>query len=520
MDRLKVLFFRIGEPTSKRNISILSSIMVLFVFVLAVSYGYFDFLLLPPKGLHFIRQTDSLSFSSTFFHHHNAFIHPQIYNLTSTNGNAACEFPILYYLQAQLYKIFGENYWIARGSSLLIVVTGYVLLFKSLIKDSQSWLISIITIIASTSSAVILFYSINFLPDSAAFGFCLIGISFMIQGKNFPSKKYFYLAFLFFMCSGLIKITYLIYPIAYTVNEIIQHKLKLKTESKSSSPVMLTVALAASCLLLVSIWFLYANGYNKENGSNYFMMQSSPYWQLNLTEKSAVWDHIRNYWNVYFYYPTVQHLFLIVSLLALTASILKKSKINFLIVLLICGNTSYFLLFFQKFKDHDYYILTVMPTLLLIFYYAQLEIKNWKTYKVIGPLLILSSLTISLLSLNYGLKKCNQRFHATDLSNLEAPTNLFNGEVVKKLQQIISESESVLVIGDLTPNATLFYLKRNGYSTSNNPHFQLMPQPKACANFILLLPGNSISEDIKNECHPQLLNSFDGIEIYSVHYDG
>ncbi len=517
MHKLKNLFFKIEEPISIRTSWILSSITLLVLVIIAASYSYFDFLSLPPKGFHFIRQTDSLSFSSTYFHYHNGLFNPQIYNLTSTNGNAACEFPFLYYLQARLYSLFGENYWIARGSSLLVVMIGYFMVFRSLIKDSQSWLISIGTVLASLSSTIILFYSINFLPDAAAFGFCLMGIAFMMKSKYAPSKKHLYLAFLFFAFGALIKVTYLIYPIAFTLNEIIRYKLGQKNEMKPQGTLIVVLTLAISCLLVVSIWILYANQYNKENGSNYFMMQSSPYWKLTAPEISSVWDHLLHYWRVSFYYLTTQHLFFYTGLFALIAAIIKKSGINFLLVLLICGSLSYFLLFFEKFRDHDYYILTIMPTFMLAFYYAQLEVIRWKVHKAIGPIMLLASISISLLSFNYGMKKCSERFNAADPSGQEAPTKLLNKDAVKKVQQIIPENKNVTVIGDLTPNASLYYLKRQGFSISNNSDFQLLPHPEFCANFIILLPGNIISEEIKLKCQPELLTSIEGIEIYSTH---
>ncbi len=45
-----------------------------------------------PQGIHFIRQTDSLSFLSNYYHFAAGFFEPQVFNLSSTDGKAANEF--------------------------------------------------------------------------------------------------------------------------------------------------------------------------------------------------------------------------------------------------------------------------------------------------------------------------------------------------------------------------------------------------------------------------------------------
>ncbi len=62
-----------------------------------------------------------------------------MFNLSSTDGKAANEFPIVYYFVSLIYSIFGEHEFILRMVNLLISFVGFIALFKLvylIIRDS------------------------------------------------------------------------------------------------------------------------------------------------------------------------------------------------------------------------------------------------------------------------------------------------------------------------------------------------------------------------------------------------
>ena len=110
--------------------------VILFCLLLGSLYFilYFHHILfLRPQGIHFIRQTDGLSFVSNYYKNGFHFFEPQVFNLQSTDGKAASEFPILYYLTALSYLLFGEHEFMLRLLTLSIVSFGFFFLFKLLI---------------------------------------------------------------------------------------------------------------------------------------------------------------------------------------------------------------------------------------------------------------------------------------------------------------------------------------------------------------------------------------------------
>jgi len=75
----------------------------LFVITIIAIFFFLEFekvFFLGPRGIHFMRQTDSLSFVSQYFNEGFNFFNPKLFNLKNIEGRAACEFPIIYYLTA------------------------------------------------------------------------------------------------------------------------------------------------------------------------------------------------------------------------------------------------------------------------------------------------------------------------------------------------------------------------------------------------------------------------------------
>ena len=109
----------------------LQIIFFLGIFILLFLFLDFDAIISKgPFGVHFMRQTDSLSFSSNYFNNGFRFFKPQLYNLSNFDGRAACEFPITYYLTALLYTLFGKQFFIQRFVHLLIAYIGVFYIFK------------------------------------------------------------------------------------------------------------------------------------------------------------------------------------------------------------------------------------------------------------------------------------------------------------------------------------------------------------------------------------------------------
>ena len=205
--------------------------LLLFYFLLA---GTFWQLFEMPQGIHFIRQTDSLSFLSNYYHFGAGFFEPQVFNLSSTDGKAANEFPIIYYFIYLIYNVFGEHEFLLRTTNLLISFVGFIALFKLIfliIKDNFYTYFFTFLLLSST---VVLYYANNFLPDPASLSFSILGwYLFLLVVLERKNKRLILLSFLFFTLASLLKITYFIHPISALFALLISRFISKNKDRKS-----------------------------------------------------------------------------------------------------------------------------------------------------------------------------------------------------------------------------------------------------------------------------------------------
>ncbi len=167
------------------QLSFIISLIGLFFF-----FNFQFYLFLQPQGIHFIRQTDSLSFASNYYHNGFDFFHPSLFNLMSSEGKAACEFPLIYYFVSLLYCIFGEKDYLLKIVNLLIFSIGIFHVFKLTFLLLKDCFYAFIVPLFLFSSVSLIYYSFNFLPDIAALGLTFSGWYFYFKFKEHTKCNY------------------------------------------------------------------------------------------------------------------------------------------------------------------------------------------------------------------------------------------------------------------------------------------------------------------------------------------
>ncbi len=439
------------------------ALLLLLYFIL----DYHNILFLRPQGIHFIRQTDGLSFVANYYKNGFHFFEPQMFNLQSTDGKAACEFPMLYYLTALLYVVFGEHEFILRLITLSIVSIGFCYLFKLLCLLLQDFVYALTFTFLFISSTILLYYTNNFIPDASAFGFTLIGWYFFFAGlKNKEKKKYFLLCFVFFLLASLLKVTYFINPLSAILSLFV-----IDLYSGSSTKNLFkknTLPLSAFILsfLLTLSWNSYMLHYNSVNHDTYFFTHVLPIWSMDNNEIAIVWDHICNYWYSNYYYQSTLHVFLVLVIAGFL--LIKKSDKQILIpsFILLLGSLCYFLLFFGPFKYHDYYFIALIPAIILVITNAFVAAKNkfpkWINHSVSKTLLIL----LCCLSLYYAKKRVHQRYD--DTKDLYASIGFKFADTREYLDSLsISENAKIIIVTDNSTNGGLYFINRSGWSVGD-----------------------------------------------------
>ncbi len=494
----------------------------LFFALLILLYFYFDFykvLFLKPQGIHFMRQTDSLSFAANYYNNGFHFFQTKVFNQQSLNGNAACEFPIIYYLAALLRLIYNNDVFILRLITLLISSTGFLYLFKLLKAFFKSEYFAYTFTFLFISSTVLLNYSINFLPDPSSLGLIFIGWFYFYNFINQRDKsKNGIIAFVFFTIASLLKVTFFIHPLSAFLTVICLDVLAKKSFKIIVKENINTISIMFFSLLIIISWNLYMIDYNIKNQVKSFLFEPLPIWNLSKKEIFKVWDYMSNYWFTKYYFQTTFHLFFLVTILGIL--FIKKGEKVILIpaVFVFSGTLAFFTLFYSQFKEHDYYFITLIPAIVFIVSSSFVSLKN-KFPNLINHFSIKLILAlICLLSLNYANKKLAERFSIKNdlyavigdkLSNSESFINTLN----------ISKKAKFIIVPDLTPNGGLYFINHSGWNIQDSSSVSILKYKKYIrkgADYVILTDSNYITNLNFNFKSLQFVGEDNGLKIFKI----
>ena len=307
-----------------KNVKIACIASVIFI-LLFFFLGYDSIFFRGPFGIHFMRQTDSLSFVSQYFNNGFVFFEPQLFNLKNIDGRAACEFPVLYYFTSLLYLIVGKKVFLLKVIHLLISFTGIFYVYRLSFLILRDYIYAILVALFLCTSTVFNFYAFNYLPDSGALGFILIAWYYVFKYQQSGNKSAIIKAFVLFTLGSLIKVTYLINPIAVIVFYIFLTLFKphalaaLKNKNK-------IFKYGAINIMLVFCWNTYMLYYNQQYDSHSFNTTTLPIWELSGSNITLIWDYMRNFWYTSYFAHSSFHLLLILALFQLI--FIKKSNYN------------------------------------------------------------------------------------------------------------------------------------------------------------------------------------------------
>ncbi len=444
--------------------------LVFLVFLLAfyVYIDYFNILFFSPQGTHFIRQTDGLSFVVNYVRNGFDFFEPMVFNLQSEGGKAAAEFPLLYYFTAVLYSLFGEQEWMLRGMSLLVISCGALALFRLLFRIMNDLIFALLFSFLFISSGVFLYYGNNFLPDAAALGFTLVGWNYFYKYLMERDKRSSRLpAFIFFSLGSLLKVTYFMNPLAAILSLVVYDLSTGRKPVRVFTKERYLLLLFLASFVLVLSWNIFSIYYNQAHHDHYFLTEARPIWSLGNEEIRQVWGYMRGYWANAYYYPTSFH-FLGVLFLAGWLFIGKARRALAVTSLILgLGSLVYFMLFYSQFRDHDYYFLAFIPAIIFISIHSFIAVRTRFPKWINNGIFRLALLVICVLSLNYGAKKLDERY-------------LNSRDVISEIGFVLRDSKAwidglgipddakFIVYTDLSPNGGLYFIQRPGWNIRNN----------------------------------------------------
>mgnify|MGYP000010454898 CR=1 FL=1 len=454
--------------------------IILTLSVLSILYAFWQHFTSDILPIHECRKSDSLTQAIQYMRGVNFFEPQTNYISPSGNRNAAAEFPIIYYLLGQIWKVTGYQLWISKLMSLAILVTAITSLHRLLFwffgTKQKALLFSAIIF----SAPVLIYYSDTVLPNVYSFSFLLLATSACFAYLQHRNWKNFLSFSLFLSLAILIKVTALIAVLAF-VGALFFHVLFTNSwKQYLTDKRFYWLSLSGILALLASLlWYRYAIWYNAFYESTIFSTTIRPIWEVSLEEQIrivnlVITEHVKELYHQLILIP--------LTIMAFWALFKKQipTYLRWLIVISFIGLFSYFILWFWVFDVHDYYLIEILfiPLILVAIYmkYGFLFVpsKRWRNGIAAFGLVLIFLNTISYTQVAAGHQNIIVKNTPLTSSFIRGNWGWFyfnHGETLGQLQaqkqmiqRFISPSDTVFCFSDPYPNVHLTAIDRIGYS--------------------------------------------------------
>jgi hypothetical protein len=469
-----------------------SLIFIFALIIISLFYDYQDILLKRPQSVHHWRQSDCASLALNYYQQGMHFFQPQTHNLTSDGCKSGyvstSEVPLLYYFIAILYKIFGYHDFIYRLVNTLIFFSGLYCLFlllKEMLSDTF-WGIALSLLFFT--SPILVYYGNNFLTDSSALSFSLIGWYFFFKFIRLEKDRHYFVSMLFFLLAGSCKISAGISILSLFGIYLIEllHIYQFKNGSSIFKKKLLYFLPFLVIFLIVGGWAIYANHYNYLHRTDYFSTTIFPIWTLDKEGISKVLDGVKVLWLNQYFNRSV--LVLVSCFFIFTLAFMKKANLFLLIVsiFMFLGVSFYIILWFSTFLYHDYY--TINLYILLIFAVITFfnTLKNNYEKILTSKIVKIIFLLFLLFNIWYARLKVSDRYNG--LMN-EYPKFKDNHVITPYLRSLgLSYLDTVVSIPD-DSHATLYLMNLKGTTecyNQNGDSLQISKSVQRGAKYLII----------------------------------
>ena len=358
----------------------------LFIALLIMSlfYNYQHVFQQGPYSIHMWRQTDCLAITQGYYQDNANLLEPSMSYQVGGTGRCVSEFPLFYYINAQVWKLVGKSEFLFRLFTFSIVMIGLLFLYwliRAVLK-SHFWAMGL-TLFVFTSP-VFVFYANSFMGNVPAVSMVFIAWYFFYKFHSDSSHDTYLIGCaLIILLVGLIRISLLytfsfIYLI-YVIELFTSYRFGI--DRKLFERKIKQVVILATPILIILSWVVYATHYNTINHSEgLFLVNLRPIWVM---ERADLLETTR----MLFYYnnlPTLLFSFVGVLLFIGCSAFLlyHVNKLNKIVQLILyslfIGCSLYVLFFYASFRVHDYYYLELIPLLFAVFGVFVYTIKmNW-----------------------------------------------------------------------------------------------------------------------------------------------
>ena len=401
-------------------------------------------------SIHVWRQTQTQSTINNFYEEDMNIFNPRRNDRGDSDGIFRMEFPLMQWLVACQYKIFGYHLIITRIFMFLIGLLSILGIYKLLDSLFHKTILSVIGAWAFNFSPSFYYHTINPLPDNFALCCSIWGLTLFFIWYNNKKTKYLIFSALLLSIGALCKLPFIIYyivPLVYFVALVIKIGFNKKVFFQSLGAFSFSVLPITWYLFVIPKWHgnVIVKGMLNNNDS---IIKLLDYFQHNLI--STLPELLINYGSLIFFLAGFYFLFK------------KKSFRNPKFILLV--SLSILTLMYYLFeanaiaKIHDYYLFPFYPLLFILVAYGayNLYTSKIKFYRYLTVFLFL------LLPIT-----CYFRMQGrwnTDSPGFNKDLLLFKTE----LQDAIPKDALVVAGNDESHFIFFYYINKKGWGFDND----------------------------------------------------
>ncbi len=493
---------------------------LIFVAALIWFYNYtgvFERLPERPCSVHVSAFTQRASIAQNYANIDMNFFKPRFNSFETSMGISGSEFPVLYYLAAICYRLFGFNDMYLKLIHLLVFSAGLFFFFRLAQQFLRHLALSLLLICALASSTVLLYYSSNVSPDAAALGLVLIAWYYFFQYLKSQQNRYFNLFLFFGVLAGLIKVIMVMCFCVVICLLVLDQMRFFKDQAggllfpkKKRMLISLLTAFA-----VVALWYIYCKILTAVYGNSPSLMQT-----MMVTDRemlAEVWKYAKNFIPDYYAYEGY------VLLVCATAIVLAGMRWGnrLLLAIMFCyllGSVCYLYLFLYQFMHHDYYVIAMLPViffLLLIFFdlVRRLAIRYSQLILVAFVIVMIFNVKESLVKTR---KRYAERYDAKVYYSGDFKPYYDLGPRLRGLG--IRWQDKVAVAFDNTFSASLYFMDQAGYTlgseSSRESIAQIIERPDV--NYLVLSDSSKFNRIYPNDFSKQIILYHRGLIVYKL----
>jgi len=392
---------------------------------------------------------------------------------------AAAEFPIIYYVIGQIWRLVGYHLWIAKLFSISYLLLAIIAFRQVLLSYFYSEKLTLIFSGIIFSSPVLIYYADTLLPDVFSFASLLLSASYFYRYVQTYKLRHWLVFTIFLAIAVLIKITALVAVLSF-VGAFFFYSLHQANRAHWQDRRMWFGYLGLFLVLVLTIWwYRYAIAYNTKHHSHIFSTTIRPIWEVNVAERWRILgiigrEHLKE----------IMHPLLLMLLLLVLVVQLAKGKVplffRYWLLVALVGLSAYFILWFWVFEVHDYYFIEALFFPLTI---VAIVIKNYSEFLLdqkVGKWIFGAGLTFVFLN------TVSFTQVAAGNQNILVKNTFLTSKLVKgnwgwfyfnhqeglqqiqqqsaAIQQVIEPNDTVFCFSDPYPNVHLSTIDRIGFS--------------------------------------------------------